>query len=129
MEKKLKIIFFFHSDFFQCLFQEEEERKRKEEEERREYEEYLKLKEEFTVDEEGEQENTDLNVCTLRFYTWTTFQIFFSAQSIHKLTFIFINCKTGKCQSEIDLFPIIEKVASVRRKIIFFFNSSISLQI
>ncbi|CAE1318863.1 DDRGK1 [Acanthosepion pharaonis] len=41
---------------------EEEERKRKEEEEQREHEEYLKLKEEFTIDEEGEQEeNTDLN--------------------------------------------------------------------
>lgn len=41
---------------------EEEERKQKQEEEQREYEEYLKLKEEFTIDEEGEQEeNADLN--------------------------------------------------------------------
>ncbi|PVD29369.1 hypothetical protein C0Q70_08620 [Pomacea canaliculata] len=34
----------------------EEERKRKEEQERREHEEYLKLKEAFTVDEEGQQD-------------------------------------------------------------------------
>lgn len=33
--------------------QEEEERKRKEEEERREQEEYLRLKEAFSVEEEG----------------------------------------------------------------------------
>ena len=36
--------------------QEEEEKKRKEEEEQREYEEYLKLKETFTVEESGTHE-------------------------------------------------------------------------
>jgi hypothetical protein len=41
--------------------QEEEEKKRKEEEEAREYEEYLKLKEAFSVDEEGTHE-AELNV-------------------------------------------------------------------
>ncbi|PIK52822.1 putative DDRGK domain-containing protein 1 [Apostichopus japonicus] len=35
---------------------EEEENKRKEEEEKREYEEYLKLKETFTIEEEGQEE-------------------------------------------------------------------------
>lgn len=44
-------------------WQEEEERKRKEEQERQEYEEYLKLKEAFTVDEEGEEDaEADLSV-------------------------------------------------------------------
>ena len=48
---------------FQNLFQAEEARLRKEEEERKEHEEYLKLKEAFTVDEEGESEQAgDLNV-------------------------------------------------------------------
>ena len=37
-------------------FQEEEERVRKAEEERKEHEEYLKLKEMFSVDEEGTHE-------------------------------------------------------------------------
>lgn len=47
-------------------WQEEEERKRKEEQERQEYEEYLKLKEAFTVDEEGEEDaEADLNVSCL----------------------------------------------------------------
>ena len=36
--------------------QEAEEQKRKEEEERREHEEYLKLKEAFTVEEEGHEQ-------------------------------------------------------------------------
>lgn len=36
--------------------QEEEKKKAKEEEEKREYEEYLKLKESFVVEEEGEDE-------------------------------------------------------------------------
>lgn len=45
------------------LLQAEEERKRKEEQERREHEEYLKLKEAFTVDEEGQQDmEADLDV-------------------------------------------------------------------
>jgi len=38
---------------------EEEERKKKEEEERREHEEYLKLKEQFSVEEEGEEALTE----------------------------------------------------------------------
>lgn len=38
------------------ILQEEEENKRKEEEEKREYEEYLKLKETFTIEEEGQEE-------------------------------------------------------------------------
>ena len=45
------------------LPQEEEERKRKEEQERQEHEEYLKLKEAFSVDEEGEDDaEADLSV-------------------------------------------------------------------
>ena len=44
-------------------FQAEEDRIRKEEEEAREHEEYLRLREAFTVDEEGETEqNGDLDV-------------------------------------------------------------------
>lgn len=43
--------------------QAEEERIRKEEQEKREHEEYLKMKEMFSVDEEGESEQTgDLDV-------------------------------------------------------------------
>ena len=41
--------------------QEEEERKIREEKERKEYEEYLKLKESFAVEEEGFDENVDEN--------------------------------------------------------------------
>ena len=44
------------------IFQEEEAQRLKEEEEKREYEEYLKLKEAFTVDEEGEEVIVDQNV-------------------------------------------------------------------
>ena len=41
---------------------EEAEKKAKEEQEKREYEEYLKLKEQFTIDEEGQdQANSDLD--------------------------------------------------------------------
>ena len=49
-------------------FQEEEERVRKAEEERKEHEEYLKLKEMFSVDEEGTHEedmSADVSVFTL----------------------------------------------------------------
>lgn len=46
---------------FLCL-QEETQRLAKEEEERKEYEEYLKLKEAFTVEEEGEEEIVDTGV-------------------------------------------------------------------
>ena len=47
-------------------FQEEEEKLRKEEEERREHEEYLKMKAMFSVEEEGESEQTgDLDVSSL----------------------------------------------------------------
>jgi hypothetical protein len=50
------LIFFYH-------FQEEEERKVREERERQEHEEYLKLKEAFTVDAEGEDDaEADLSV-------------------------------------------------------------------
>uniref|UniRef100_A0A8B9CDG2 Uncharacterized protein n=1 Tax=Anser brachyrhynchus TaxID=132585 RepID=A0A8B9CDG2_9AVES len=46
---------------------EEEKRKAKEEEEKREYEEYLKLKESFVVEEEGvEEKMTEEEVCTLK---------------------------------------------------------------
>lgn len=46
--------------------QEEEKRKAKEEEEKREYEEYLKLKESFVVEEEGvEESKTEEQVCVL----------------------------------------------------------------
>ena len=38
------------------VVQEAEEQKRKEEEEKREHEEYLKLKEAFTVEEEGHEQ-------------------------------------------------------------------------
>ena len=49
--------------------QEEEKRKAKEEEEKREYEEYLKLKESFVVEEEGVEESmTEEEVCMLGFY-------------------------------------------------------------
>ena len=46
-----------------CI-QEEEERLAREEQEKREHEEYLKLKEAFTVDEEGEEVIVDTNVST-----------------------------------------------------------------
>jgi len=46
----------------EAAIQEEEERKRKEEQERIEHEEYLKMKEMFSVDEEGEgEQEADLN--------------------------------------------------------------------
>ena len=56
-------------DFFKFQSpQEEEEKKRKEEEEAREYEEYLKLKEAFSVDEEGTHEaelNQDVSLFSM----------------------------------------------------------------
>lgn len=49
--------------------QEEEKRKAKEEEEKREYEEYLKLRESFVVEEEGVEESmTEEEVCVLGCY-------------------------------------------------------------
>ena len=49
--------------------QEEEERKRREEKERQEHEEYLKLKEAFSVEEEGEDEGeADLSVSKSHVY-------------------------------------------------------------
>ena len=46
------------------IFQEEEERLQKEEEERREHEEYLRLKEQFSVEDKGEEALTTEEVCT-----------------------------------------------------------------
>lgn len=60
--------------YFECSilkhFQAEEERIRKEEEERREHEEYLKLKEAFSIEEEGEEDvGPDLSVSYLPLIT------------------------------------------------------------
>lgn len=55
---------------FWNAFQAEEERIRKEEEERREQEEYLKLKEAFSIEEEGEEDvGPDLSVSCLPLIT------------------------------------------------------------
>lgn len=60
--------------YFECSilkhFQAEEEKIRKEEEERREHEEYLKLKEAFSIEEEGEEDvGPDLSVSCLPLIT------------------------------------------------------------
>lgn len=60
--------------YFECSilkhFQAEEEKIRKEEEERREHEEYLKLKEAFSIEEEGEEDvGPDLSVSCLPMIT------------------------------------------------------------
>lgn len=70
---RITIYFFYDNHLPRNLFlqkivtdfnwQAEEERKLKEEQERREHEEYLKMKEMFSVDEEGESEQAgDLDV-------------------------------------------------------------------
>ena len=53
------ILFVFLLNWFWFLSQAEDERQRKEEQERREHEEYLLLKEQFTVEEEGVGETAE----------------------------------------------------------------------